>query len=138
MRGNGRPATPAARSMSGPRLRVAGPSPWPRPGLSRTAGGPCSGGPRALPPAAERPAGLAIPDVALPEQLNDMDQLGVDRGAVEALVVVLDDDLPVRRDVVGDALRQPEVAEVIAVEVRDRPVAVEQCGGERLRVVAQV
>ena len=43
---------------------------------------------------------LLVPDLAEPEQRHDLNELGVNRRAMEAFVVVLHDDLPVRGDVV--------------------------------------
>ena len=42
------------------------------------------------------------------EQGDEVHELGMDAGAVQALVVVLDDDLPVRGDLVVDAMADAE------------------------------
>ena len=81
---------------------------------------------------------LLVPDLAEPVERHDGDELGVDRRAVEALVVVLDDDLPVRRDLVAQPDADPQLVDPVAIEVRDALGALAQCRDERLRRIGQV
>ena len=55
----------------------------------------------------------ALEDVALLVRRHDRDQLGVDRRAVQALVVVLDHDLPVGRDLVGGHVTDAQLGQAV-------------------------
>ena len=59
--------------------------------------------------------------IAVRELGQHLGQLGVDGGAVVALHEVLDDELPVRPDVVGDPPADPEVLDAVALEGAEVP-----------------
>ncbi len=61
----------------------------------------------------------------------------MDRRAVQAFVVVLDDDLPVGSDVIGDPSTEAQLTHSVPVEIGDRLVAVAQPLVERPWLVGQ-
>ena len=78
-----------------------------------------------------------VPDLAEPEQRHDLDELGVHGGAVQALVVVLDDDLPVRLDLVHDPHADPELVELEPLEHHQALGALAHLLAQRPRRIAR-
>ena len=86
------------------------------------------GGAGGGPAGRERPGALPVGDAVVPGQVgpptlaeggDQLAQLGVDRTAVVALVVVLGDHLPVGRHVVGDAGASPQLGQRVVAGVLD-------------------